>query len=254
MIILAGTTLGSAFVFFFRKKPSDRSFVISLGFASGIMVAAAFFGLINPSVIQSKANYPINLAWLPPLAGFILGGLLLYGIDKLVPHIHKDAAKPEGLAAPELSKNFKFFLAVTIHNIPEGLVTGFACGLALANQTQMSYCYSAFALALGIAIQNIPEGFAISVPMYSSGMSKWKSFFYGMASGLIEPIMAVGGMFIAANSAMAMPWLLSFGAGAMLYVTVDELLPDAHKPGYEHNGLWAFMIGFGVMMVLETIL
>ena len=117
MIILAGTTLGSAFVFFFHKKPSDRSFVISLGFASGIMVAAAFFGLINPSVIQSKTSYK-DVPWLPPLVGFLLGGLLLFGIDKLVPHLHKDAVKPEGLAAPEMSKSFKFFLAVTIHNIP----------------------------------------------------------------------------------------------------------------------------------------
>jgi ZIP family zinc transporter len=203
---------------------------------------------------QSAANYDKSISWLPPLGGFLLGGLLLFALDKLVPHIHKDAKNPEGLSAPEMSKTFKFFLAVTIHNIPEGLVTGFACGLALANNTELSYCYAAFALALGIAIQNIPEGFAISVPMYGNGMGKGKAFLYGMGSGVIEPIMAVAGMYWAASSTLTMPWLLSFGAGAMIYVTVDELLPDAHKQGYEHWGLWAFMIGFAIMMVLETVL
>jgi ZIP family zinc transporter len=261
LIIFAGTTFGAALVFCFRKKISQRLYVISLGFASGIMVAAAFFGLLNPSIQQAKTIYNGNkaLLWIPPLCGFMLGGLLLYALDKLVPHIHKDDSKTaEGLNAPEMSKNFKFFLAVTIHNIPEGLVTGFACGLALANindsSLSLTYATSALALGIGIAIQNIPEGFAVSVPMYAAGMKKWKAFLYGSGSGVIEPILAVAGMYLASALTSAMPWFLSFGAGAMIYVTIDELLPDAHQQGLEHFGLWAFMIGFGIMMLLETLL
>jgi ZIP family zinc transporter len=253
LIIFAGTTLGSALVFFFKNHPSQKIYTVALGFASGIMISAAFFGLLNPSIAEA-ASYGENLKWLPPLGGFLLGGLLLFAIDKIVPHLHKDSDKPEGLDAPNIDKQFKFFLAVTIHNIPEGLVTGFACGLAMVNKDNIAYAYSALTLGIGIAIQNIPEGFAISVPMYSNGMKKWKAFLYGSASGVIEPIMAVAGLFMSSAVNAGMPWLLSFGAGAMIYVTIDELLPETRLKGYEHWGLWSFMLGFCLMMLLETMI
>ena len=259
LIIFGGTVLGSALVFFFKQRPSSRTYVICLGLASGVMIAAAFFGLLNPSIEDAKTHYNSSLAWLPPLGGFLLGGGLLYLLDKIVPHIHNGSDQAEGPNS-SLSKHFKFFLAVTLHNIPEGLVTGFACGLALSqiNNGQMDLALisatSAMVLAIGIAIQNVPESFAISVPLYSDGMSKNKAFIYGSLSGIVEPILAVAGMFIASSLASQMSWFLSFGAGAMLYVTIDELLPEAHQQGLEHFGLWSFMGGFAVMMLMETLI
>jgi ZIP family zinc transporter len=259
-IVYLGTTLGSSFVFFFKKQPGDKLQAISLGIASGIMMAAAFFGLMNPSISQAKETYPDYLVWLPPLGGFLLGGVLLYVIDKIVPHLHKDAETPEGLDAPNMTKDFKFFLAVTIHNLPEGLVTGFSCGLALVALRQglssdaMTHAMSALILAIGIAVQDIPEGMAISVPLYIDGMKKHKAFWLGSLSGIVEPIFAIIGMFLASWLSTAMSWFLSFGAGAMLYVIIDDLVPQVHKKGVEHYGLWSFMIGFAFMMLMEMLL
>jgi len=215
------------------------------------MVAASFFGLILPSIDQSKVLYP-SWSWAPPIAGFLLGGLLLWGIDRLVPHFHQSSKTEEGIKTEKISQNFKFFLAVTIHNIPEGMSVGFACGLALSTGN-MTLAYAALSLAIGIAIQNIPEGAAVSIPLFGEGMSKWKAFVYGTLSGAVEPVFAIAGLFLA-QMAFITPWLLAFAAGAMIYVTLDEILPESRKAGFEHYGLWAFMIGFAIMMVLELFL
>lgn len=252
VIIFAATTLGSSLVFFVRKKMSDKVFSLILGFASGIMIAAGFFGLLIPSIETAKEKYE-NIALLPVLLGFLLGGLLLYGLDKLIPHLHKYSENEEGKHTDNLSRQIKFFLAVSIHNIPEGLSVGFACGLALFLQTPAAIM-SALSLAIGISIQNIPEGSAISIPMYEETQSKAKSFFYGMGSGIVEPVFALVGLLIASNIEMLMPWLLAFSAGAMIYVTIDELLPSARKGNYDHFGIWAFMFGFSIMMALEILL
>lgn len=250
-VIFLATTLGSSFVFFFRKNLTDKVNNLILGFAGGIMIAASFFGLLLPSIKESQNLYP-SWSYVAPVVGFLLGGGLLYLLDKVIPHFHESTGTEEGPKTLAMSKNFKFFLAVTIHNIPEGLSVGFACGLALSGNTQ-ALGYAALSLAIGIAIQNVPEGAAVSIPLYGEGMGKGKAFLFGTMSGVVEPIFAIAGLFLAQLSVVT-PWLLSFAAGAMIYVTLDELLPEARKGGYEHYGLWAFMAGFALMMVLELVL
>ena len=249
MIFLA-TTLGSSFVFFFRKSLSDKMNNIILGFASGIMISASFFGLILPAIEESKIYYP-DFSYVAPIIGFILGGMMLFAMDKIIPHFHHNTGVEEGRKTA-WSKNLKFFLAVTIHNIPEGLAVGFACGLALRGESSASL-WAALSLAIGIAIQNVPEGAAVSIPMFSSGMSKKKAFLFGSASGFVEPLFGIFGLFLA-QLAFVTPWLLALAAGAMIYVTLDELLPEARKGGLEHYGLIAFMVGFIIMMALEIML
>ena len=256
-IILAGTTIGSLCVFFVNKV-NDKFSSIILGISAGVMMSAAIFGLLIPAINESTKEgcvYAVNhISFLPPLVGFILGGLLLWGLDKVTPHMHLVTGQAEGREGKKISKEGKFILAVTIHNIPEGLSVGFAAGLALANPGNSSYAFAVLALGIGIAIQNIPEGLAVSVPLYSKGEKKSKSFLYGFLSGVVEPIAAVIGLFIASNSGVVTPWLLSFAAGAMMYVLLDDLIPESRKKGFEHFALWSFMIGFAIMMTLELVL
>lgn len=251
-LIFLGTTFGSFFVFFIKNKLSDRVSDIIMGFAGGIMVAAAIFGLMNPSIEDAQANYG-DLAVLPVVIGFVLGGIILFILDKAIPHFHIGSGNEEGPKTTTISKEIKFLFAVTIHNIPEGLAVGFACGLALINKDPIAIS-GALSLAIGVTIQNIPEGAAVSIPLLETGMSKWKSFLHGTLTGIVEPIFAVIGLFIATQLTMIMPWLLSFAAGAMIYVTIDEILPAARKGGHEHIGLWSFMIGFSMMLILELCL
>ncbi len=216
LITLFSTAIGSSFVFFFRKNFGPKAKSIILGFAGGIMVAAAFFGLLLPSIEQSKANNTyLDWSFVPPVVGFILGGLLLFGLDKIIPHFHKIQNIEEGPKNNSLSKNLKFFLAVTIHNIPEGA--------------------------------------AVSVPMYGDGMSRGKAFAFGAASGIVEPIFAGIAIFLA-QLTIINPWLLSLAAGAMIYVTLDEILPESREGGFNHFAMWSFMLGFVIMMVLEIVL
>ena len=249
-LIFGATVLGSSFVFFFRRSLTPKMNNLILGFAGGIMVSASIFGLILPSIDESKTLFP-EYAWLAPILGFILGCLFLWLLDKIVPHFHENTGVEEGLKI-SLNKNLKFLLAVTIHNIPEGLAVGFACGLALRGG-DAALIGAALSLAIGIAIQNVPEGAAVSIPMYSDGMSRGKAFLYGSASGFVEPLFGVIGLFLAQLSIIT-PWLLAFAAGAMIYVTLDEILPDSRKEGFEHYGLWAFIAGFVIMMALELLL
>ena len=256
--IFIATTIGSGLVFFFKKNFSNKTSAIIVGLASGIMISTSFFGLLKPALEQAQESYD-KIAFLPMVGGFILGCLLLYALDKLVPHIHINKEEhAEGLPSIRTTKRLKFFLAVAMHNIPEGLAVGFACGVLLkgGNQEAMALGVStALALAIGISIQNIPEGAAVSIPMLEDGVSKPKAFLYGLASGIVEPIFAVIAMFITSAVAdMALPWLLSFAAGAMIYVTIDELVPEFKQSSNSHFGIWSFIAGFAIMMMLELLL
>ena len=173
-------------------------------------------------------------------------------IDKLVPHVHKGTNEEEGLKS-HLNKSAKLFLAVTIHNIPEGLAVGFAFGAAAALGEEGAFV-SALGLAVGMAIQNFPEGAAVSLPMKTATGSRSKAFLYGMGSGAVEPVFAVVGYFLAANLTAAQPWFLAFAAGAMIFVVVEDLIPDAHLSEHPHFGTWGAMLGFAVMMALDVAL
>lgn len=249
-IIFVATTLGAAVIYFFKKSLSPKLNGVVLGFAAGVMVAASVFGLILTALDQ--AEYLGKWNFLPVAAGLIIGALFLVVLDKLIPHIHNNG-KVEGLNAANLNKSSKLFLAVTIHNIPEGLAVGFAFGNALNLGDRAAYI-AALGLAIGIAIQNIPEGLAVSAPIYNSTRNKNKAFFFGMLSGLVEPVFAILGLILASTLTGIMPWLLAFAAGAMLFVTVEDLIPDAIGSHTAHFGEWGFMVGFLVMMVLDTAL
>ncbi len=255
VIIFAATTLGSAFVFFFKKGFGTKANDFVLGFAGGIMLASSFFGLILPSITESQTmDVYSKWSYIPPIVGFLLGGLVLWGTDKLIPHTHLSNDVSEGMGGKNLSKNTRFFFAVTIHNIPEGLSVGLGCGLGLAaaktDSTNLTLAFSALSLAIGIAIQNIPEGAAVSIPMFGAGEKKSRAFLFGTASGAVEPVFAIVGLFLAQIEVIS-PWLLSFASGAMIYVTLDELIPDSRQTQDAHIGIWSFMIGFVVMMALE---
>lgn len=254
-IIFGATTIGSSLVFLFKKSFSNKTASIIVGLASGIMISTSFFGLLSPSLTSAQEQYQ-NFAIFPVAGGFIIGCLFLYALDKLVPHIHiNNEEHQEGLRSPKATKRLKFFLAVAMHNIPEGLAVGFACGLAIANNGNDTYMYAALALSAGIAIQNLPEGAAVSIPMLEDGVSKPKAFAYGLLSGIVEPIFGIIALFITASATQwVMPWLLAFAAGAMIYVTIDELVPEFKSSSNTHLGIWSFIAGFVVMMALELLL
>jgi ZIP family zinc transporter len=253
-LIFIATTLGAALVFFFKKNYSAKSSSIIVGLASGIMIATSFFGLLQPSIEESIATYDQGLSWLPPLVGFILGALLLFGLDKLVPHMHKtEREETEGIKTNRINKNTKFILAVTLHNIPEGIAVGLVCGIALNQGTQASII-AAMTLAIGIAIQNFPEGSAVSIPLLNENVSKPKAFLLGTLTGIVEPIFGIIALFLASQVTFLLPYLLSFAAGAMIYVTIDELVPEFKEAGDGHAGIWSFIVGFAIMMLLEVVL
>lgn len=249
-IIFAATTLGAALVYLFKKEISNKTNTLFLGFASGIMIAASVWSLLIPA-IEGADNYG-KWSFVPAAVGFVIGGLFLVLIDKTVPHFHNGTNTEEGFRSP-LKKSTKFFLAVTIHNIPEGLAVGFAFGAAAAIGETAAYI-SALGLAIGIAIQNFPEGAAVALPMKNVTGSKHKAFLYGAGSGVVEPIFAVIGYFLAAYLTGIQPWLLAFAAGAMIFVVAEDLIPDAKLAEHPHLSTWGVMIGFVVMMVLDVAL
>lgn len=250
VIIFVATTAGSALVFFFKKDLSPKINTVILGFASGVMVAASVWSLLIPAIESAEPYGEWKI--IPAIVGFIVGGLFLVIIDKLVPHIHKGTNEEEGLPV-HLKKPVKLFLAVTIHNIPEGLAVGFAFGAAAALGEQGAFI-SALGLAIGMAIQNFPEGAAVSLPMKTAAGSRGKAFLYGTASGAVEPVFATIGYFLAANLTAAQPWLLSFAAGAMIFVVAEDLIPDSKLAEHPHLGTWGVMIGFVLMMALDVVL
>lgn len=246
------TTAGSAIVFFFR---SERKLMhhIFLGFAAGVMVAASVWSLLNPAIEQAaEQGVP---GWLPAAGGFLLGVAFLMALDTVLPHLHADADEPEGVHT-SWKRTTLLVAAVTLHNIPEGMSVGllFAMAAQTAGAAGEAYLGMAFALAIGIGLQNFPEGAAISLPLAREGMSRGRAFAAGSLSGIVEPIFGVAVVLASGWISPFMPWLLSFAAGAMVYVVVEELIPEAHLGEHSNVGTLGFIVGFVVMMVLDVAL
>ena len=245
-----GTTLGSACVFFMKGQMKPLIQKILLGFASGVMVAASVWSLLIPSMEMSESMG--KYAFIPAAAGFLLGILFLLVIDQVVPHLHMGAEKSEGPKC-SLKKTTMLVLAVTLHNIPEGMAVGVVFAGMLSQNTEITLA-GAFALAIGIAIQNFPEGAIISMPLKSEGTGKGKAFLYGMLSGAVEPVAAGITILLAGFITPVLPYLLSFAAGAMLYAVVEELIPEASEGEHSNIGTIGFAAGFVLMMVLDVAL
>ena len=252
MIPLMGTTLGSLMVFLMRDKVRVGTEKLLLGFASGVMIAASVWSLLIPSMELSEQDYG-KMNWVPAVVGFAAGILFLLGIDSLVPHLHLDSDKPEGVRSG-LSKTTMMLLAVTIHNVPEGMAVGAAVAGSSGMGGDSVTLASTFALALGIAIQNFPEGAVVSMPLKSEGMKKEKAFVMGVLSGVVEPIGAAGMILLASFIAPLLPYMLSFAAGAMMYVVIEELIPEAQGGEHSNIGTIGAAAGFVVMMVLDCTL
>ena len=250
MIIFVATTAGAAVVFLFKKEISEKVNTLLLGFAAGIMIAASVWSLLLPSIEGSESYGKFN--FVPDAAGFLIGGLFLVVLDKLVPHVHFGTSEEEGPRVA-LKKPMKMFLAVTIHNIPEGLAVGFAFGAASVIGEKSAYL-AALGLAVGMAIQNFPEGAAVSLPMKTVTGSKLKAFVYGTFSGAVEPVFALIGYLLASEIEILQPWLLAFAAGAMIFVVVEDLIPDSKMEEHPHLGTWGIMGGFVIMMILDVAL
>ena len=245
LIPLAGTMLGSGFVFFMRKEMSQPLQKVLLGFASGVMVAASVWSLLIPSMEMGDGSVT------PAAVGLMAGFAFLLLIDQVTPHLHV-VGGPEGPRS-HLSKTTMLALAVTIHNLPEGMAVGVAIAGAMNATTGMSVA-AAMALSVGIAIQNIPEGAIISMPLRSAGNSRWKAFAIGSLSGVVEPVGSLLVILFAALVTPAMPYLLSFAAGAMLYVVIEELVPEASEGRHSNLGTIGFALGFVLMMVLDVVM
>ena len=245
-----GTTLGAAMVFFMKNKINSKVEKTLLGFASGVMVAASVWSLLIPSI--DMANEQKIIAWLPATIGLLLGILFLLVLDSIIPHLHIKSTEPEGIKS-KLKKTTMMVLAVTLHNIPEGMAVGVLFAGALSQNSGVTMA-GAFALAIGIAIQNFPEGAIISMPLKSEGMSKTKAFLCGTLSGIVEPIGAVITILLTSAIVRVLPYLLSFAAGAMLYVVVEELIPESQDGEHSNLGTIGFAIGFAIMMILDVAL
>ena len=250
LIPFLGTSLGSALVFFMRGGLSDKVQRALTGFAAGVMVAASVWSLLIPSIEQSSAMG--QWAFVPAAVGFWVGVLFLLLLDHVIPHLHRSSNDCEGPHS-RLQRTTMMVLAVTLHNIPEGMAVGVVYAGYLAGNAQISAA-GALALALGIAIQNLPEGAIISMPLRAEGMSKGRAFASGVLSGIVEPIGAALTILAATAIVPALPYLLSFAAGAMLYVVVEELIPEMSQGRHTNIGVLCFALGFSVMMVLDVAL
>lgn len=250
LIPFLGTTLGAATVFLMRNKMNPKVEKLLLGFASGVMIAASVWSLLIPSI--NMATEQNKLAWMPAAIGFIFGIVFLLILDSLIPHLHLNNNKQEGIKA-KLKKTTMMVFAVTLHNIPEGMAVGVTFAGAIIENTGITMA-GAFALALGIAIQNFPEGAIISMPLKSEGMSKPKAFLYGTLSGIVEPIGAVITILLTNAVVPILPYLLSFAAGAMIYVVVEELIPESQSGEHSNIGTIGVAIGFVIMMILDVAL
>ena len=250
IIPLLGTMLGSAFVFLMKGEMSLRLQKSLLGFASGVMVAASVWSLLIPAMDMEAEKGALSV--LPAAVGFLLGIGFLFLIDELTPHLHIGTDKPEGMTS-RLSKTAMLALAVTIHNLPEGMAVGVVFAGAENGMANISVT-SAVAVSLGIAIQNIPEGAIISMPMRAAGNSRWKSFLIGSLSGTVEPVGAVAVLLLASLLMPVLPYMLAFAAGAMFYVVVEELIPEASNGQHSNLSTIGFAIGFVLMMVLDVVM
>ena len=242
------TVLGAATVFFFKKDLSATTQRVFLGVAAGVMLAASVWSLLIPSMEMAESQGQSVL--LPVGGGFLLGGAFLLALDGLLPHLHIGSDKPEGIPA-KLKRTTMIVLAVTLHNIPEGMAVGLAFAIAAQEGGALA---GAVALALGMGLQNFPEGAAISLPLRGEGMGKGRSFLCGALSGVVEPVFGLLTVLVAGTITPMMPWILSFAAGAMIYVVVEELIPEAHLGEHSHPGTISVMAGFLVMMLLDVLL
>ncbi|WP_417043334.1 ZIP family metal transporter [Dysosmobacter sp.] len=242
------TVLGAAMVFFFKKEMSSVTQKVFLGFAAGVMIAASVWSLLIPAM--ETAEEAGGNVFLPVGGGFVLGGVFLLLLDRLLPHLHLDSDQPEGLPS-HWKRTTMIVLAVTLHNIPEGMAVGLSFTVAARDGGALA---GAVALAIGMGLQNFPEGAAVSLPMRSQGVSAGKAFACGAASGVVEPIFGLLTVLVAGSVSGLMPWILSFAAGAMIYVVVEELIPEAHLGEHSHAGTVSVMAGFLVMMLLDTAL
>lgn len=249
LIPFAGTSLGAAMVFILKKNISDGLQKILTGFAAGVMVAASFWSLLQPALESSEAMGVWS--FLPAAVGFLIGVGFLLLLDMLTPHMHFNQQE-EGLKSG-LKRTTKLILAVTLHNIPEGMAVGVVYAGFLSGNTGISAA-GALALALGIAIQNFPEGAIVSMPLRAEGMAKGKTFLFGVLSGVVEPIAALVTILAAGAVVPVMPYLLAFAAGAMMYVVVEELIPEMSEGKHSNGGTIAFSLGFVLMMVLDVTL
>lgn len=240
------TALGSAFVLFFK---TIKTWVLDtmLGFAAGVMIAASFWSLLDPAIKMSNSAFPAAI-------GFLLGGAFLRIVDLVLPHVHvsEDSVEREGIKTP-WGKSTLMFLAVTLHNFPEGMAVGVAFG-ALAHGEPSATLAGALALTLGIGIQNLPEGAAVSIPLRREGLSRWKSFFWGQFSGMVEPLGGVLGALMALSAKTILPYTLAFAAGAMIFVVVEEVIPETQQGKHGHLATIGVMLGFVVMMLLDVML
>ena len=243
LLPLLGTMLGSAFVFFMKKEIPDRLQKTLLGFASGVMVAASVWSLLIPSIDLAQTNVR------PAAVGFLAGIGFLLLIDELTPHLHLGSQRAEGPRS-RLSRTAMLALAVSIHNLPEGM----AVGVVFAGSEHGLTLSAALAVSIGIALQNIPEGAIISMPMHAEGNSRWRSFLIGSLSGVVEPVGSVAILLLASALGVALPYLLAFAAGAMIYVVVEELIPETAQGNHTNLSTIGFAIGFVLMMAMDVVL
>ena len=249
LIPFAGTSLGAAMVFFLKGEISRRLQRILTGFAAGVMVAASFWSLLEPALESSGSMG--RLSFVPAAVGFLIGIGFLLVLDMVTPHMHmnKEGEGPRS----GLKRTTKLILAVTLHNIPEGMAVGVVYANIIAGGSLISTA-GALALAIGIAVQNFPEGAIVSMPLRGEGMSRGKTFWYGVLSGAVEPVAAVITIFAFSMVSAALPYMLAFAAGAMIYVVVEELIPEMSEGGHSNLGTIAFSFGFVLMMILDVAL
>ncbi len=250
LLPFAGTTLGAAMVFFMRKEMNEKLQKGLLGFASGVMIAASVWSLLIPAIEMAEEGGQI--AWIPAAAGFLLGIGVLLLLDTVTPHQHFQESEPEGLQA-SLRKTTMLMLAVTLHNIPEGMAVGVTFAGVLSDNVLITMT-GAFVLSAGIAIQNFPEGAIISMPLRAQGITKLRAFVYGTLSGIVEPIAAFLTIWLTGLVVPLLPYFLSFAAGAMIYVVVEELIPEAQNGKHTNVGTIGVAAGFTLMMILDVAL
>ena len=250
LLPFVGTTLGAAMVFFLREEIKPWLQKLLLGFASGVMIAASVWSLLIPSINMAADSGGVE--WLPAVAGFLMGMFALLLLDSLVPHLHLDSAEPEGVKSG-FGRSAMLVLAVTLHNIPEGMAVGVVFAGVMTQSTELSMA-AAMALSFGIAIQNFPEGAIVSMPLKNSTRSRSKAFAYGVASGVVEPLAAIITIFLIDILHPILPYLLAFAAGAMIYVVVEELIPESQAGKHSNVGTIGVAIGFALMMLLDVAL
>lgn len=250
LIPFLGTTLGAAMVFFMKRQMNPRLEKLLLGFASGVMIAASVWSLLLPAIEMSREQG--GIVWIPAAAGFLMGMAFLMLLDRLVLYIHLDNGN-SGDRKTQQQKCAMSAVAVTLHNVPEGMVVGVALAGALMKDTGITLA-GVLVLAIGIAIQNFPEGVIISMPLRNAGASRLKSFWYGMLSGVVEPVGAMVTLVLAEQVVVILPYLLSFAAGAMIYVVVEELIPQSQSDAHFNIGTAGVALGFVLMMILDVAL